>query len=527
MGIDKLIKYRKWNHKKSKATYIKITASALLLCLLAVGAAAFVTEGEKQPVFYRIWVNGREVGALWDKARGEELLWEARRNVALEREGLVFMEPSVEILEEERRWEKPDREQDVLRRMEDALRAEILEERSPVWVLKVRDRLVYLSSQEEVRDLLQAAVDKYGGGGDFVVELVQDPCRGPMVLGAEVVDGTSQDTEEMLPCMGAGIQGFFAGLRRDLQETSGKLKGIRQMEFSQEIKVAQAWLPQDQVMDFSQALSLLLQEEETEGIYVVQEGDVLSEIALRLDIPMERIVALNDSLENENTTLHIGDRLVVSLPEPELSVTWVEVECYEETYEADVVYVDNDSWYTNKSQVARQPSAGVRKVVAEVRYQNDREVSREILQEEVVVEAVAKVVERGTRVPPSYVRPVTGGRLSSGFGSRNAPVKGASTNHKGVDWAVPSGTGVYASCGGRVSKAGWGSGYGYVIYIEHEDGRQTRYGHLSKVLVKTGQEVRQGDRIALSGSTGNVSGPHLHFEILVNGSQVNPLKYLE
>ena len=113
MGIDKLIKYRKWNHKKSKATYIKITASALLLCLLAVGAAAFVTEGEKQPVFYRIWVNGREVGALWDKARGEELLWEARRNVALEREGLVFMEPSVEILEE-RRWEKPDREQDVL-----------------------------------------------------------------------------------------------------------------------------------------------------------------------------------------------------------------------------------------------------------------------------------------------------------------------------------------------------------------------------------------------------------------------------
>ena len=189
--------------------------------------------------------------------------------------------------------------------------------------------------------------------------------------------------------------------------------------------------------------------------------------------------------------------------------------------------MDNDSWYTNKSQVARQPSAGVRKVVAEVRYQNDREVSREILQEEVVVEAVAKVVERGTRVPPSYVRPVAGGRLSSGFGSRNAPVKGASTNHKGVDWAVPSGTGVYASCGGRVSKAGWGSGYGYVIYIEHEDGRQTRYGHLSKVLVKTGQEVRQGDRIALSGSTGNVSGPHLHFEILVNGSQVNPLKYLE
>lgn len=160
-------------------------------------------------------------------------------------------------------------------------------------------------------------------------------------------------------------------------------------------------------------------------------------------------------------------------------------------------------------------------------YENDTLTQREILKEEVVMEAVAKIVERGTKVPPTYIKPISGGRASSGFGRRKAPTKGASTYHKGQDWATPVGTTVVASCGGRVSKAGWGSGYGYVVYIDHEDGRQTRYAHLSKILVKAGEYVKQGQKIALSGNTGISSGPHVHFEILIGGKQVNPLKYLK
>ena len=83
-----------------------------------------------------------------------------------------------------------------------------------------------------------------------------------------------------------------------------------------------------------------------------------------------------------------------------------------------------------------------------------------------------------------------------------------------------------ASQGGVVSKAGAASGYGIVIYIEHPNGTQTRYGHLSKVLVKAGQTVKQGQKIALSGNTGRSTGPHLHFEILVGGVQRNPFNYL-
>ena len=98
--------------------------------------------------------------------------------------------------------------------------------------------------------------------------------------------------------------------------------------------------------------------------------------------------------------------------------------------------------------------------------------------------------------------------------------------HKGIDWATPVGTAVRASCGGTVVSAGWSSGYGYCITLRHPDGRQTRYAHLSKILVSAGQHVDQNERIALSGNTGRSTGPHLHFEIIINGSQVNPLSYL-
>ena len=337
-------------------------------------------------------------------------------------------------------------------------------------------------------------------------------------------DSKMDPEEAVCAAMASGVTNICFTEHMDFDEFD---LGIREIGFSEEVEVVEAYILEEELNTLDEAVNLLTEEQEVQQIYEVQAGDTLSEISITVGIPMETIVEMNGNLlDNVNSTLNIGDELIITVPEPELSVVWTSREHYKETYEAEIIYIPNDEWYTTQMVTLQEPSAGFREVVADVTYENDDEINRAIVKEEVIMEAVPKIVERGTIVPPTYVKPISGGRLSSRFGRRSAPTAGASTYHKGVDWATPVGTPVYASSGGTVAKAGWGSGYGYVVYINHPDGRQTRYAHLSKVQVSVGQSVSQGDRIALSGNTGVSSGPHVHFEILINGRQVNPLDYL-
>lgn len=527
--IGRLMKRKKNNYKKYKFTYIKAAMGTLFLGVLFLkGYTPYEQTGEN---FFHIQVNGQDVGTLGDKSRIEELLLQARKNVAALSNELVFMETDLAVTGEEVLWGETDREEDVLQKMEEALKGSIQETLHRSYTLKIKEYTINLASMEEVRRLLQAALDKYGNDGAFTVELKGEEEREFSVLTASVADTRHQEGEDWHLGMESGVQTFFSGITGEAETVERQgfedyELGIQSMDFAEEVEIVEVYLPESQLTPLEEAVGLVIMEQETPSIYEVVSGDTLSEISIKVNIPMEMIIAMNDSLEDENTMLHIGDELLITVPEPELSVTRVEEEYYEEIYDADVIYIDNDNWYTIDKVVRQQPSAGFRKVIADVSYVNDKEVGRELLKEEVVMEAVAKIVERGTKIPPTYIKPISGGRLSSPFGRRSAPTKGASSYHKGVDWATPTGTAVYASSGGTVAKAGWGSGYGYVVYIDHEDGRQTRYGHLSKVLVKAGQKVKQGEKIALSGNTGVSTGPHVHFEILINGVQVDPLKHM-
>ena len=186
------------------------------------------------------------------------------------------------------------------------------------------------------------------------------------------------------------------------------------------------------------AIREVTQDEEKSDVYEVVSGDTLSEIAIKTNIPMDKLIEMNDSLEDENSMIRPGDELVITVPRPKLAVVHQEQMYYEEEYEAEVIYIDYDDWYTTETKTLQEPSAGHRKVVAVVTFENDKKVSEEIIKEEVTYEAVPKIVERGTKIPPTYIKPISGGRLSSGFGKRTAPKRGASTYHKGVDWATPT-----------------------------------------------------------------------------------------
>jgi murein DD-endopeptidase MepM/ murein hydrolase activator NlpD len=126
----------------------------------------------------------------------------------------------------------------------------------------------------------------------------------------------------------------------------------------------------------------------------------------------------------------------------------------------------------------------------------------------------------GQRAPDVWLLPVRSFQLTSLYGPRWG------TNHRGVDMSAPYGTPIYAAHAGVVTVAGYEGGYGYAVFIDHGKGVETVYGHASRLLVAAGQRVQAGQAIALIGSTGDSTGPHCHFEVKINGAQVNPMNYL-
>ncbi|WP_166246111.1 peptidoglycan DD-metalloendopeptidase family protein [Paenibacillus turpanensis] len=131
---------------------------------------------------------------------------------------------------------------------------------------------------------------------------------------------------------------------------------------------------------------------------------------------------------------------------------------------------------------------------------------------------------RERRTPTIW--PTDSRTLTSGFGYRRDPFTNRPSFHSGYDFDGSTGDSVYATAEGKVSEAGWASDYGYHIVINHGNGLQTQYAHLSKILVEEGQAVSKGEKIGLVGSTGRSTGPHLHYEVIKGGEKVNPKPYL-
>lgn len=521
-------------YKRLHVRRIKIAVLAVIVSMFFL--PVFVKFERSGDNMFTVLLDGISVGTVASPEEAESYAREARRQLASDSSELVLVESNIELQGQEVLFGRTDDPDEVISRMAVVLADNVRETMNRSYVVKINEFMINLASKEEVTQVLQAALDKYDTAetGSYKAELLLDPTRELPVLTARVVSEEEVKEQEEIKEAVSLSAGMDAELDAVFEAVQPKVEkdfedydlGLISMDFGDTVEVAEAYLSTEELTDVDDAIEMVTRDQEKNEVYEVQPGDTLSGISLKTDIPLDRLVEMNTTLDDENSVIRAGEELVIMVPKPELTVTRQEELYYEEDYEADIIYIDNDDWYTTEKKTLQEPSAGHRKVVAIVSFENDQEVGTEIIKEEITYQAVPKIVERGTKIPPTYIKPISGGRLSSNFGRRSAPKRGASTYHKGVDWATPTGTAVVASSGGTVAKAGWGSGYGYVVYINHPDGKQTRYGHLSKVLVSAGQTVSQGQKIALSGNTGVSTGPHLHFEILVGGSQVNPLKYL-
>ena len=189
---------------------------------------------------------------------------------------------------------------------------------------------------------------------------------------------------------------------------------------------------------------------------------------------------------------------------------------------------DNER-FDDESEITQVGVDGEVELLALVTYIDGEEIEHTILQSKVLIEAVSEIITVGTLERPltaswgAYVWP-TVGTLSSPFGPRRVAI--GSSNHQGIDISAPHGTPVIAADGGEVIFVGWSGGFGNLIRIRHDNGHVTYYAHLSSMAVSVGQRVYRGQFLGGVGMTGTASGNHLHFEIRINGTPVDPLPFL-
>lgn len=240
--------------------------------------------------------------------------------------------------------------------------------------------------------------------------------------------------------------------------------------------------------------------------YVIKKGDTISDLSKEYKIKTDYIYANN--IDKNLRVLQIGKKINIPT-EPGIFYSIKKGDTFEglsKRFEVDVKTIKEDNEID-------------RLLVGAKIFLREPKVSRYLSS---FKQEYVKKTNLGT-----FSNPLMAMSLTSSFGSRKHPVLKKVLNHAGVDLKAKTGTKVVSAREGVVSFAGRASGYGKLIIIKHSDGYETRYAHLSQIDVKKGQKISQNQHIALSGATGRVSGPHLHFEIRKNGKIENPLTYLK
>ena len=323
-------------------------------------------------------------------------------------------------------------------------------------------------------------------------------------------------------------EGALDELLKQLQRAASDEDTIS-CKFEEDVEIRQEYVPTDAIMNLGYIAELLYSTKTAEVTYEVKKGDTWSQIAARNNMTSSELLALNPGY-NINK-LQIGEVLTLSASVPYLTMTVEKQERYLDDVAYNIEYTDSADLYQGDYKVTSKGEYGKADVMAKTTYVNGEETERTILSSVTLKEPVKEYRLRGTKPRPTWYptgsfRWPTSGRVTSYFGGRKSPGGIGSTNHKGIDIAVPRGTPIYAADGGTVTYSGWMSGYGYLVEINHGNGYVTRYGHNSSLTVSVGQHVYKGQQVARAGSTGNSTGNHCHFGVRYNGVAKNPLNYL-
>jgi murein DD-endopeptidase MepM/ murein hydrolase activator NlpD len=316
----------------------------------------------------------------------------------------------------------------------------------------------------------------------------------------------------------------LADYRSDDSQESAK----ETVSFVKDVKTREGIYPLTSINSLDDIEAELDKEQTQQKVYTAIQGDAPITIAQKNGIPYSQLKALNPNIED---SLVVGQEVLVQKSVPFLEVQVEKEITYQEPVAFSIEQVQDQSQYQGYVKVTQTGQNGLKEVKAKVTLVDGVETTRDVLDTRVLTDPINERVVVGGKLPlqtlPSITHskssgliwPVDGGYVSCPFGGYSG--------HTGMDIATNAGVAVRAAAAGTVTKVVYNSyGYGYHLVINHGGGVETLYAHNSKIYVKVGDWVEQGQLIAAVGRTGRATGNHCHFEVHVNGKYVNPANYI-
>lgn len=401
----------------------------------------------------------------------------------------------------------------------------------------VQDETVYEQAETKLQErlLYQEGDEAVDSIPNFTVTILKDQ---QLKTDSELTDTIIQSrAANIVQATGITIDGKFYGAVKDSNTLRSSLNALldqyktnedNKVEFLKEVDLETGLYLQNNIVDENELVQTLTGTTQENVYYTVVSGDTPSEIAQAYDMSTDELVSLNPGiLEN----CFIGQQVLIKKQQPFLQVKSTVVKTYDQAVAYETEYTESSSLYEGMSQVTRQGQNGVASVTAEISYVDGIEIGRNIISSVVTKESVSKKVTKGTAKMPvvsnysgaaksSYglIWPVSGGYISQYFGY-----------HNGIDYAFRGngyGKPIVAALPGKVIYSGYRGSYGNVVVVDHGNGMETWYAHMSKRIAQAGDTVAQGQQLGNVGSTGRSTGNHLHFEVRINGIRKNPMNYL-
>ena len=477
--IDKLSLINRHNGKLKLATIFALMVSTVTFNL---GFAKEIDKDEFEKIFH-VYVANNYIGTVANETAVQQIVEQKEQEASAQYQNLnISAKEDIKIIPEQV-FEVDTNEQSTLTKLQEAITVQ-----AQAYSLKLGDTVI--ASLKDQNDF----------------EAVINGLKLQYVSQSQLDELKARTSESPLP---------------ELKEKETRLKEVR---LSADITGEQISIDPSEVITVQEAIQMLKTGSlETES-YAVQAGDVLGSIANKHDLTIAQLLQLNPSL-TVTSVLQIGQQLNVTVEKPYVSVNAIYEKKTLEEMEFVKVVEEDETMLKGEHMVKQEGTNGKKESTYIYTEENGNRTSIVQTDENVLVVPKDYIVVVGTKIIPSvgtgsFAWPTIGGHISSQMGHRWG------RTHEGIDIARPSDYTIKASDNGVVKTAGKHTTYGNHIIIDHNNGYETVYAHLSKIDVSVGQVVEQGTAIGVMGSTGRSTGTHLHFEIHKNGSVMNPLSYL-